>query len=66
MLFKNFIYSIKYRTNFFYFFLVIIEDFLFSKNFFKEFQSPFLISHQHYFSNNIKNFFLKSQEVNLA
>jgi len=56
--------SLKYRINFFYISLKFIDDCFFYKSFFKQIKPKNIIMHQHYYSNNIKNFFFKKNGGN--
>ena len=51
--------SIFTKINFAYLTLVLLKDYYFWRFFFKNFKISFLIQHQHYNSNIIKNFLLK-------
>ena len=51
--------TIKTKINFFYLTITFLDDFLFYESFFKLYKFKFMISHQHYNTNNIKNYLLK-------
>tara|TARA_X000000950_G_C13855872_1_gene636510 strand:- start:130 stop:1548 length:1419 start_codon:yes stop_codon:yes gene_type:complete len=53
--------SIKFNFNFIYLFLKIVDEILFYKNFFQKFEFEYILMHQHYISNNIKNFYFKKR-----
>lgn len=58
---KNFfyllIYSIKYRINFFYLFIIFFDDFLYYRSFFYRYNCKYLLSFRHYNTNNLKKYF---------
>ena len=49
--------------NFLYLALKLIDDCLYYQTLFKKIKTENIIMHQHYYSNNIKNYFLKKMEV---
>ena len=63
ILFKLFIISIrlsiKNNFNFLYLALKFIDDCFYYKTLFKKIKTQNIIMHQHYYSNNIKNYFFK-------
>ena len=54
--------SIFYRFNFIYLALKLIDDCFFYRTLFSYCKPKNIIMHQHYYSNNIKNFFFKKNE----
>ena len=52
-------FSFKFKINFFYLFLHLIDDFYYFQSFFRKYRCKFMISHQHYHTNNIKNIISK-------
>lgn len=59
ILYLGTIYTIKYRFNFIYLFLSLVDEILFYKSLFSKFQFDYLFMHQHYMSSNVKNFYFK-------
>ena len=57
--FLSIVYTIKYRFNFIYLFLSLVDEILFYKSLFSKFQFDYLFMHQHYMSSNVKNFYFK-------
>lgn len=55
---KLILLTIKTKINFFYLTITFLDDFLFYESFFKSYKFKFMISHQHYNTNNIKNYLL--------
>ena len=51
--------SFKNKLNFLYLALKLIDDCLYYKTLFKKIKTQNIIMHQHYYSNNIKNYFFK-------
>ena len=51
--------SFFYRINFIYLALKLIDTILFYRSFFQKYRIGNIIMHQHYLSNNIKNFYFK-------
>ena len=67
-LFKILFVSIKisftYKINFIYFSLKIIDTIFYYRSFFLKYKISNIIMHQHYLSNNIKNFYFKKNGGN--
>ena len=61
MIIINLKISAKLRINFFYFFLNLIDDFLFFDSLFSKMNFKYVLSHIHYDTNNIKNYLLKKK-----
>lgn len=61
--YKIFFYSLKLslitKVNFIYLLLSFLKEFYFYKNFFYFHNSKYLLTHKHYDTSNIKNFFFK-------
>ena len=51
--------SIALKFNFVYYSLKLVDEILYFRNFFKKNNPKNIIMHQHYYSNNIKNYFFK-------
>jgi len=52
------ILCVKYRINFFYIYINFMDNCFYYKAFFQKNKCKFMITYQHYNTNNIKNFFL--------
>lgn len=61
-LFIGLIISIKYRFNFLYISLKLIDEYFYFRNFFTFINAKFIIMHQYYYSSNIKNFLFKKNK----
>ncbi len=61
--YKIFFYSLKLsfktKINFIYLLLSFLKEFYFFKNFFYFYNSKYLLTHKHYDTSNVKNFFFK-------
>jgi hypothetical protein len=54
------ILSAKYKINFFYIYINFMDNYFYYKTFFKKNRCKYMITFQHYNTNNIKNFFINS------
>ena len=59
--FLNIKLILKFKINFFYLSTKILNEYYWYENFFEKFKFKNIIMHQHYFSNNIKNFVFKKK-----
>ena len=62
LIFISLYISLKYKINFSYLSLKIIDEIFFYKSFFKNYKIKNILMHQHYYSSNIKNYFFKKND----